>query len=234
MFRMSKYLVVPIAGAALAVSATASAGAGPAPDRRAFSDPAQITNPYLPISDFRRCRLAGVDDGQRTRITRTLLDRTKAFHFHGERVDAAIVKDRVVAGGRLIELTHDYFAQNDAGKVFYFGERVNEYGAGGHIGHGGQWLLGKEADHPGVLMPAHPRIGSSFRSERVPGVTHEIDHVVASKRHEQIAGHRYDHVITVRENARPPRETEFKKYARGIGVVAEANGGIHLLGCSAS
>ena len=38
-------------------------------------------------------------------------------------------------------------------------------------------------------------------------------------------------MITVRENARPPRETEFKKYARGTGVITEANGGVHLLGC---
>lgn len=231
MLGKSRSLALALAVTSLAGAGIADAAHGPAPDRGKFTNPSEIDNPYLPISSFQRCRLAGNDEGQRLQVTRTLLNDTKTFKLGGMQVEAAIVRDRVVAGGRLIELTHDYFAQNDGGKVLYLGEQVNEYEPGKPVSHEGQWLLGRNTKHPGVLMPAHPSIGDSFRSERVPGVTHEIDHVVASKDHAQIGGHRYEHVITVRENARPPRETEFKKYARGTGVITEANGGVHLLGC---
>lgn len=201
------------------------------PERGRFTNPSEITNPYLPISTFHECRLAGNDQGTELRVTRTLLNRTKSFRVRGARIEAAVVRDRVIGDGRLIELTHDYFAQNDAGTVFYFGEQVNEYAPGQPISHEGQWLLGRDTNHPGVLMPAHPQLGDSFKSERVPGITHEIDHVVAKGR-AGVEGHGYRDVMKVRENARPPRETEFKQYARGTGVITEANGGVHLLGCN--
>ena len=129
----------------------------------------------------------------------------------------------------MIEKTIDYFAQDKAGNVYYFGEDVNEYGRGGHVSHEGQWRLGRDTHTPGILMPAHPKLGDSFKSEAVPGITHETDHVVAVGKNERVAGHRYHHVIKVRENAGPPPEVEFKTYAAGTGVITEANGGVHLV-----
>lgn len=232
MLKKPKWLAIGLAAISLVAAGVADASDRSIPERSAFTRSSEITNPYLPISSFHRCRLSGNDQGTRLRVQRVLLKGTRKFRFRGESVRAAIVRDRVFSKGRLIELTHDYFAQNDAGKVFYFGETVNEYEPGKPVSHEGEWLLGRDTSHPGVLMPAHPQVGDSFRSERVPGVTHEIDHVVAASDHAQIGGHSYGPVITVRENAGPPAETEFKKYARGTGVVSEANGGVHLLGCS--
>lgn len=226
-----KSLAVLLATSCLAGTSAAGAAHRSAPERRGFTNPAEITNPYLPISSFRECRLAGDDEGTKLKVTRTLLNRTKAFRLQGQQIEAAVVRDRVIGDGKLIELTHDYFAQNDAGTVFYLGEQVNEYEPGKPVSHEGQWLLGRDTNHPGVLMPAHPQVGDSFKSERVPGITHEVDHVVAGNGHAVVNGHTYRHVIKVRENARPPRETEFKQYARGIGVISEANGGVRLRGC---
>lgn len=226
---------VAVATSLIVVGATAQAAQRPkasqAHSSEKFTHPARITNPYLPISKFHRCRLAGDDEGVKLSVTRTLLDRTKAFRVRGQRVEAAVVRDRVIGDGKLIELTHDYFAQDDAGTVFYLGEDVNEYEPGQPVSHEGEWLLGRDTNHPGVLMPAHPGVGDSFKSERVPGITHEIDHVVAASDHAAVGGHTYRNVIKVRENAHPPRETEFKLYSRGTGVVTEANGGVHLVGC---
>jgi hypothetical protein len=228
----TRFLAAALAAGSLAVAGFAHGSEAASESRAGFSHPSEITNPYSPISSFRRCRLSGSDEGTRLRVTRTLLARTKRFELRGVSVEAAIVKDRVRSRGRTIEITHDYFAQNDAGKVFYLGERVNEYLPGRPVSHEGQWLLGRDTKHPGVLMPAHPRVGDSFRSERVPGITHEVDHVVAARAHATAGGHRYSDVITVRENASPPPETEFKKYARNTGVISEANGGVVLRGCS--
>ena len=213
------------AGAASATSSTGN-GAG------VFDgNSAKITNPYLPITKFHRTVLKGVDTGQHLRIVRTLQHRTKGFSFHHKRVKAAVVKDVVTdrRAHRVIEKTIDYFAQDKSGTVYYFGEDVNEYSRNGHVGHEGQWRLGRDTHTPGILMPAHPQLGDSFNAEAVPHVTHETDHIVAVGRNQRVAGHRYHHVIKIRENAGPPPEVEFKTYAPGTGVITEANGGIHLV-----
>jgi hypothetical protein len=195
------------------------------------SSSAMITNRYLPITKFHRTVLKGVDTGQHLRIVRTLEKRKKAFTYQGETVKAAVVKDVVtnVKANRVIERTVDYFAQDEAGTVYYFGEDVNEYRPHKPVSHEGQWRLGRDTNRPGILMPAHPKLGDAYKAEAVPGVTHETDHVVAVGKTERVGGHTYHHVIKVRENAGPPPEVEFKTYAPGTGVITEANGGVHLV-----
>ncbi len=214
------------AGGASALGSPAAAGAG------VFdASSAKITNRYLPITKFHRTVLKGVDTGQHLRIVRTLRRRTKAFPYKGKSVKAAVVKDVVTnsKAHRRIEKTIDYFAQDKAGTVYYFGEDVNDYPRGHRVTHPGQWRLGRDTKTPGVLMPAHPKLGDSFKSEAVPGVLHETDHIVAVGKTERVHRHTYHHVIKVRENAGPPPEVEFKTYAPGTGVITEANGGVQLV-----
>jgi hypothetical protein len=240
MWRISK-LVSTLAAGALLIAATVGIAGASTPGGSAAvkaggagtfgADSAKITNRYLPISNFHRTVLKGIDTGQHLRIVRTLKHRTKAFKYRGIAVKAAVVKDVVtnVKNGRVIERTVDYFAQDKAGSVYYFGEDVNEYRHGHLVGHEGQWRLGRDTKRPGVLMPPHPKLGDAFKAEAVPGITHETDHVVAVGKTKRVAGHTYHHVIKIRENAGPPPEVEFKTYAPGTGVITEANGGIHLI-----
>jgi hypothetical protein len=216
---------------ATAATGTSSAAAGVHGNRVFGRGSAKITNPYLPISNFHRTVLRGLDTGQRIRVVRTLQSRTKAFPYRGHLVRAAVAKDVVtnLRAHRRIEKTIDYFAQDKAGTVFYFGEDVNEYPRHKPISHEGQWRLGRDTNTPGVLMPAHPKLGQAYKAEAVPHITHETDHVVAVGKTERVAGHTYHHVIRVRENAGPPPEVEFKTYSRGTGVITEANGGVHLI-----
>jgi hypothetical protein len=197
------------------------------------SDSTRITNPWLPISKYHRCVLAGNDQGQQLRIVRTLQSRTQPFTFGGQTVNAAVVDDHVtdVAAGQVIEKTVDYFAQDAAGNVYYFGEDVNEYKHGKLVSHEGQWRLGRDTQTPGLLMPANPKPGNPFKSEDVPGITHETDHVVATGGTLQIGGRTDRNVMKVRENAGPPPEVEYKQYSKGVGVITEANGGVRLVSC---
>ncbi len=196
----------------------------------------QISNPYLPITRFHRCVLGGNDQGQHLRIVRVLQNRTKRFKYKGQTVKTAVVEDRVtdVGAGQLIEKTVDYFAQDKAGNVYYFGEDVNEYRNGHVVSHSGQWRLGRDTNTPGVLMPAHPKVGDAFYAEKIPGIAVERDRVVAVGGTRQTGGHTYQHVIKIREHATTPRpaDVEFKNYSRGTGVITEANGGVRLLSCS--
>jgi len=222
-------LVLAACGLAAGASWAAAPGANGAGAFNGRS--ATITNRFLPISKFHRTVLKGVDTGQHLRIVRTRQHRTKAFRYHHKQVKAAVVKDVVTnrRAHRVIERTIDYFAQDTAGTVDCFGGDVNEYSRNGHISHEGQWRLSRDTHTPGVLMRAQPKLGEAFKSEAVPGITHETDHVVTVGRNERVAGHRYHHVIRIRENAGPPPEVEFKTDAPGTGVITEANGGVHLL-----
>ena len=236
-----KAIVAGVLGAValLLISIGGSAGTMAAQTQRGHAfgaHSAKINNRYLPITKFHRCVLGGNDQGQHLRIVRVLQKRTKSFTYNGQTVKTAVVKDKVtdVQAGELIEKTIDYFAQDKAGNVYYFGEDVNEYANGHVVSHEGQWRVGRDTDKPGVLMPAHPKVGDSFRSEDIPGIAVEKDRVVASGLTRRIGGHTYRHVIRIREHATTPKpaEVEFKTYAPGTGVITEANGGVRLLSCS--
>jgi len=216
------------------VSAATKIEAGPP---GAFGvDSARVTNPYLPISKFHRCVLAGHDTGQQLRVVRVLEPRAKSIVYGNNEVQVAAVKDRVtnLQTGELIEQTIDYFAQDRAGNVYYFGEDVSDYRNGKVVGHSGTWRVGRNGAGPSLLMPAHPKVGDTFSSENVPGIAVERDRVIASGLTRRIDGHTYRHVIQIREHATTPKpvEVELKTYTPGTGVITEANGELHLVGCS--
>lgn len=226
-----------VAVAAALTAGLGSAGAAKRSAGKAFGpDSFKITNPYLPVSKFHRCVLEGNDQGQHLRIVRVLKPRTKTFEYRGQKVEAAVVKDSVtdLKADLLIEQTIDYFAEDKAGTVYYFGEDVNEFSPGQPVSHEGQWRLGRDTNKAGVLMPAHPQVGDKFKSEAVPGIAVEKDEVVAAGKTQTVNGHTYRHVIKIREHATTPKpaEFEYKTYAPDVGVITEANGGVGLVGCS--
>ncbi|MFN8111712.1 MAG: hypothetical protein U0R51_00790 [Solirubrobacterales bacterium] len=230
-----------LSGAAITIAAvvillTAGSAPGHAAKPRFGGDSARITNPYLPISKFHRCVLRGRDGHQQLRIVRTVRPRTKTIEIGRMRVRAAVVRDTVrnLRQDRRIERTIDYFAQDRRGGVHYLGEDVDEYLPNGGISHEGQWRAGRRGAPAGLLMPAHPRAGRSFRSERAPGVAVEQDTIVWTGRRQTVRGHGYDNVMKIREHATVPKPAEFetKTYARGVGVITEADGGVGLVGCS--
>lgn len=217
-------------------AAGTAAGARRAASPHYGADSARITNPYLPISKFHRCVLRGKDGPQRLRIVRVLRPRTKVIAFGGRSVRAAVVRDTVrnLRTDRRIERTIDYFAQDRRGGVHYLGEDVDEFLPDGSIVHEGQWRAGRRGARPGLLMPAVPTAGRRFKSERARSVAVEKDRVVWTGRTETVRGEAYDHVMKIREHATVPKPAEFetKTYARGVGVITEANGGVGLVGCA--
>jgi len=216
-----KRLAVPILALAIAPVAWAAD----------FSHPTDIDNRYSPLTKFARCELRGTEDGEKVRVVRTLLDRTRKFTHRGRTLRAAVVEDREFASGELVERTLDYFAQGDGGTVYYLGEKVNEYENGRLSGHGGTWLYGKDTNKLGVLMPARPRIGSRWRSENVPGITVERDRAVAILKKVTVRGTTYRRVLKVRERTKD--ETEYKLYAPGVGNISERppDGRVELVAC---
>jgi hypothetical protein len=182
-----------------------------------FSNPKEITNPCLPLASLKQDIL----ENQSERVERTAKpDVRKTFKIGGQTVEALAVEDREYAGGKLAEVTLDYFAQDDDGTVYYLGEDVDEYRNGRVTGHSGAWLLGRDTQKPGVLMPAHPKVGDRFRSEDVPKITREADEVVSVSETVTVPAGTWTNCVKIREKA-SDGATEYKFYAPGIGCVKE-------------
>jgi hypothetical protein len=59
-------------------------------------------------------------------------------------VDCVVVDDRVTEGGELTEQTYDWYAQDEKGNVWYFGENSKEYENGKVKSTEGSWEAGKD------------------------------------------------------------------------------------------
>lgn len=183
-----------------------------------FSHPREITNPYLPLASLQQDILFSKNE----RVERTARPEIRrTFQIGGQTFEALTVEDReYTAGGELTEATLDYFAQDDDGNVYYLGEDVDVYRHGKVVGHSGAWLLGRDTKIPGILLPAHPKVGDKFHSENVPGITREDDEVVSVSETVTVPAGTFHDCVKVKEHA-CDGATEFKLYAPGVGVIAE-------------
>jgi hypothetical protein len=230
---MLRKMSLAVAGVAALLAAGGGSGAAAPAEAIQFSNPRQIDNPYLPLTNFSRCELRGQEEGTSERVVRRLLDRTKAFEFGGRTVRAIVIEDRAFEEGELVERTLDYFAQADDGTVYYVGEDVDNYRNGKVVNHEGSWMYGRNTSKLGVAMPPGPRVGDRWRFEDVPGITVESDRVVSKLSDVRVRGKTYRDVIRVRERLHPQKEIEYKLYARGTGLIREVppDGQVDLVGC---
>lgn len=186
-----------------------------------FSHPRDITNPLLPLAYLKQDILEGTEAGAKVRVERTLMpDKHKTFKFAGQKVEALAMEDREFKNGALEEVTLDYFAQDDEGNVYYLGEDVDEYENGKVTGHEGAWLLGKDTQTPGVIIPAHPKVGDKFKSEDVNKEIHEDDEVISVNETIAVPAGTFQNCVKVKETL-ADGTAEYKYYAPGTGVVRE-------------
>lgn len=182
-----------------------------------FTHPLEITNPFLPLASLKQDIL----ENKSRRVERSVKPELhKVFKIGGQTVQALVVEDREFEDGKLAEIALDYFAQADDGTVYYLGEDVDEYKNGKITGHSGAWLLGKDTQHPGVLMPAHPKAGDKFKSEDVPKITTEEDEVISLSETVTVPAGTFKNCLKIKE-VLSDGGTEYKYYAPGVGCVKE-------------
>src|SRR3954449_2249886 len=120
-------LVLGVAGAVAASGQGALTAARLAP----FS--AAGTTPWFPLAPGGRYVYTGIKDGEPSRDVVTVLRRTKTVAG----APCVIVDDRLYLRGRLAERTADWYSQDTAGNVWYFGEdtaELDRQGRGGARG----------------------------------------------------------------------------------------------------
>ena len=80
-------------------------------------------------------------------------------------VKTTAVSDIATHGGKVLEATTDWYAQDEQGNVWYFGEATKARNPDGTFDTSGSWLAGVHGARPGIMMTAHPAVGDAHRQE---------------------------------------------------------------------
>ena len=178
-----------------------------------------VTNPWFPLKPGTVFVYTGEKDGARGRDVVTVTRSTKIIQ--GARCTA--VADRLYTRGHLAERTTDWYAQDARGNVWYFGEETAELNKAGKVtSREGTWRAGVDGAKAGIFMPAHPKVGQSFRQEYLKG--HAEDHfAVLSTSASVVVGYTASaHALLTKEwTPLEPDTLDHKLYIRGIGLAKE-------------
>ncbi|MGH8822952.1 MAG: hypothetical protein ACRDVN_00540 [Jiangellaceae bacterium] len=199
---------------------TRPSGDGTAATYSPSIDPAGFTtavdNLYFPLPPGARWVYEGrVEDG----LERTVVEVTgETRDVMG--VTCVVVRDTVTLDGEVIEDTFDWFAQAADGAVWYFGEETYEYEDGEIVSTEGAWEAGVDGAQAGIVMPAEPRVGDSYRQEYYEGEAEDAAEVLSLTESATVPVGTYADVLMTEEvNPLEPDVVEHKYYARGVGPI---------------
>jgi hypothetical protein len=177
-----------------------------------------IDNPYLPLQPGSRWvyESSGVDPET---VTVTVTEDSRNVQGVTTTVVHDVVRD---SDGTVVENTHDWFAQDSAGNVWYFGEDSTEYDDRGRPDHSGSWEAGVDGASAGLAMPDAPRVGDGYQLESSPGVSEDRSQVLSVDESVNVEFGSFTDVLQT-EDTTPlePGIVEQKYYAPGIGLVLE-------------
>lgn len=135
-------------------------------------------------------------------------------------VEATVVLDRVYLNDKLIEETYDWYAQDNQGNVWYFGEDVSNFADGKLINKNGSWEAGVDGAEPGIIMLANPTIGKSYRQEYYKGKAEDMGEVVALDKKVVVPYGVFEGCLQTRDwNNLEPGLNEYKYYCPAVGFV---------------
>jgi hypothetical protein len=179
-----------------------------------------IDNPYWPMRPGSRWIYRETDpEGTKQRVVVTVTHKTKRI---ANGITARVVHDVVTEGGRPVEVTDDWYAQDRAGNIWYLGEFTTEYENGKPTTTEGSFEAGVDGAQPGIIMPAKPRVGLRYRQEYYKGHAEDKAQVLSRKEQVEVPfGHfRRGRVLMTRDlNPLKPKILEYKFFARGVGPV---------------
>ena len=188
--------------------APVKAGYAPKIDPADFGRP--IDNRFFPLKPGTRLHYEGVgEDGKETQTDYVTVT-TKTKRILG--VNCVVVLDVVRVDGEPEERTFDWYTQDKHGNVWYFGEDSYDYKHGRWVRSDGSWTAGVDGAKPGILMPADPRRGESYRQEYYKGHAEDLARVLSVDEKT---------LVTYESTPLEPDIAEHKTYAAGVGTVGE-------------
>lgn len=182
-----------------------------------FSKSTTIDNPYLPYSPGTVFNYRGQEDGDPATDTVTVTNKTKDIAGVTNRV----VHDEVAIKGKVQEKTDDYFAQDNQGNVWYFGEDSFERKGSKFVRADDSWLTGVDGAKPGIMMEANPKVGDTYKQEDAPNAQDRAK-VLSLNESVTVPYGSFDNVLETEETTPlEPGVVDHKYYARNVGEIKE-------------
>ena len=139
----------------------------------------EIDNPYWPMEVGSEWVYRETDqEGAEQRVEVTITNKTKRI---ANGVEARVVRDVVTdtKTNEAVEITDDWYAQDSDGNVWYMGEETAEYENGKLVTRAGSFEAGVDGAQPGIIMPADPEVGQSYRQEYYKGKAEDAGAVLS-------------------------------------------------------
>lgn len=186
-----------------------------------FTASTTFTNPYFPALPGKKYIFEGQSPDGLERVEETRLATTKTIMG----ITCIIIHVKEYLNGTLTEETHDWYAQDNDGNVWYFGEEVDNYNPNGIIkNHAGSWEAGVDGAKPGLIMPANPQAGFTYREEYYFNHAEDEAEISATGLTVSIPYGNFTNCIKTRNwTELEPDQLENKYYAPGTGLLKEEN-----------
>jgi hypothetical protein len=113
-------------------------------------------------------------------------------------------------GGTTGEPMVDFYAQDRAGNVWWFGRE-------------GAWRAGEDGAEAGIAMLARPRIGDGYHEALAEGVVDTSAEIVDVGAEIDAGDSTYDDVVVIESRSAPDVTPLRSSYARGVGLVAQGS-----------
>ena len=216
-----------LAGGAAAATLPALGAGRPLPARAnpaAGVDPSHFTrpvgNPWYPLRPGTVTHLRGSDGPHRYRERVLVTHRTRTIQGVRARVVLDVLRR---LDGSLAERTHDWYADDNDGNVWYLGENTATYDRHGHVSsREGSWQAGVGGARAGLIMPADPHPTDAYRQEYDRGNAEDQAWIVQADADARTPYRHFRHAVRSFEWSRLERDVMSQKlYAKGIGIVSE-------------
>ena len=182
----------------------------------------RVSNPLFPLAPGTTNVFAGSKDGKPEQVETTVTREAKTIMG----VRCVVISDVVTSNQTLVEKTLDWYAQDAQGNVWYFGEDSKDYTNGVVTSTHGTWEAGVDNAQPGIVMPASPRVGQSYRQESRPGVAEDQAKVLQIDVSGRVPyGAFRSGLTTLDTDPLDPAKIEHKTFAPGIGLVSAVRQG---------
>jgi hypothetical protein len=176
-----------------------------------------IDHPYFTLTPGRIWVYQGADtDGDTERVEVEVTNEIKRILG----VAATVVRAREWVNGELVEDTFDWYAQDKAGNVWYFGEESKEIENGEVASTAGSWEAGVNGAKPGMIMKANPQVGDAYRQEFLKSEAEDMGQVISVDDSVSIGLGSYKNCLKIKDwSPLEPSVVEHKYYSKEAGNV---------------
>jgi hypothetical protein len=188
------------------------------PAIHAASFVATVDNPLWPLKPGTAFHYEGMRGRTRQTDDEVVTHRTELILG----IRCTVVRDSVSEHGHPIERTLDFYAQDKQGNVWYLGEDSFELQHGRFVRASDSWRSGVDGAKPGIIMPAHPARGDSYRQEYYPpGQALDEAHVLGCRGPVTVPYGTFKRSLVTNEFSPLEPQTEEKYYVAGLGEILE-------------